>query len=55
MPVFRFPGSELYRDVFRCAAEALTALELSVDAELNNLPVDVYRQQIEALGHKIVP
>jgi very-short-patch-repair endonuclease len=55
MPVFRYPGSELYRDVFRCAAEALTALDLAVNAELDGLPVDVYRQEIESGGKKIVP
>jgi len=55
MPVFRFPGSELYQDAFRCAAEALTALDLAVDAELDGSEVDAYRQKLESLGRRIVP
>jgi very-short-patch-repair endonuclease len=55
MPVFRFPGSELYQDAFRCAAEALTALDLAVNAELDGSEVDVYRQKLESGGRRIVP
>jgi very-short-patch-repair endonuclease len=55
LPVFRYPGSDLYRDVFACAAEALTALDLAVDAELDGKPLDDYRQELEARWGKITP
>ncbi|SRR6266545_6847126 len=55
LPVFRYPGSELYRDAFRCAAEALTALDLAVDAELDGAPVDAYRERLESRWGTIAP
>jgi very-short-patch-repair endonuclease len=53
MPVFRYPGSELYKDVFKCAAEALSALDFAVNARLDDVSVEDYRKRLGR--HGVVP